>query len=297
MPINQEKDYLTLLDGLGKVGEATKGTKTCTDDRVLDAEGIVLKIFYHCSSAQYLSKGTFYPLLNKIFLEPASISILARAAYESFLVFNYIFASSDNQNVLDLRYWAWSLSGLLEKQDINPLTSKGREQLSKEYDVIESFRKKIQNNCIFQDLTEKQKKCILQNSGNWKIPIKNSDGHMKRRGWGDLAKSAGFSESTSRDLYRYLCQYAHSTSWCIDQIWSARSNEDKERLIGSPLSFLRIIMAFTITTYIKAFPKAKPVIENDPELRKAVHVWHYVGSTDKSEYKTDWDAKFKEFYK
>ncbi|MDP8240929.1 MAG: DUF5677 domain-containing protein [Candidatus Hatepunaea meridiana] len=295
MESEQEQDYLKLLNGLGEVLESTKGTQTGIDYRVLDAEGLVVKVLYHCCSAFHLSKGTIYPPLNQNFLEPASINVLIRAALESFLVFNYIFASSDDKDLIDLRYWAWKLSGLLEKQGIDPLTSKGNETLAKECDDIEDLRKNIIHNSIFLKLTERQQQEILIDTDKWRISVKDSEGNWKRPGWVDLAISSGLSESNSRDIYRYMCQYAHATSWCIEQIWMAQSNDDKERLIDGSLSSLLIIMACMIESYMKVFPKAKPVIEGDPELKRVIDIYLYVGSTDKSDYQTDWDDKFEEY--
>lgn len=114
--MEKAQEYIKLLEILGRVAEANKGVVAGADDRILDAEGLLLKFFWHAASALYLFRSTTLPDIRASFFDSASINVLGRAALETFLVFHYVFTAPTSENEKDFRYVSWTLAGLLERQ-------------------------------------------------------------------------------------------------------------------------------------------------------------------------------------
>ena len=107
--MKEEKNYLLLLNLFYQAIEESKGIPTGRDNRLLEAEALATKFFFHSASALYLSRGTNikdFPSMEIGFFDPASIHILARAALETFLIFHYLFIAPENSEEQDFRYWA-----------------------------------------------------------------------------------------------------------------------------------------------------------------------------------------------
>jgi len=124
--MEKEREYIKLLEILIRVAEANKGQVAGIDDRILDAEGLLLKFFGHTASFLYLYKSTTLPDIHVSFFDSASIDVLARAALETLLVFHYVFEAPTSEEEKDFRYIAWSLAGLLERQNFPAQSPKGK---------------------------------------------------------------------------------------------------------------------------------------------------------------------------
>src|SRR3972149_10962802 len=125
--MSNEQEYMDLLDLLYKVVEANRGPLDGYDARFSDAEGLATKFFFHAASVLYLSRRTNipdFPSAPLKFLDPASIDVLARAAFETFLAFHYVFVAPISSEEKDYRYWAWRAAGLAERQNITVPTKK-----------------------------------------------------------------------------------------------------------------------------------------------------------------------------
>ena len=113
-----EQEYLKLLDLLYRVVEANRG-QPIGDDRLLDAEGVATKFFLHATSALYLARETRVPDFPGgalQFVDPGSVSVLARATLEAFLAFHYVFAEPTTDEERRYRYCAWKIAGLMKRQ-------------------------------------------------------------------------------------------------------------------------------------------------------------------------------------
>lgn len=60
--------------------EANKGVAAGDDDRILDAEGLALKFFFHAASALYLYRSTSLPEFGANFFDPMPSLFLTRKA-------------------------------------------------------------------------------------------------------------------------------------------------------------------------------------------------------------------------
>ena len=98
------KECQKILELLISVIEANRDLQAGEDDRILDAEGLARKFFYHASSAIFLYRGTKIPELKISFVDPASINVLGRAGLETFLIFHHIFITPQSKAHKDFRY-------------------------------------------------------------------------------------------------------------------------------------------------------------------------------------------------
>lgn len=86
------------------------------------------------------------------------MNVLARATMESFLTFHYVFASAQDSVTRELRYLAWVLSDLLERQEFRATEPQNERQLADEREQIETLRKRLGANPVLQKMTVKQRR-------------------------------------------------------------------------------------------------------------------------------------------
>lgn len=254
---------MKLLDLLFKVVNANIGPLKDTDDRFLWAEDIVTKFFHHATSILYLSRETQvsdFPSAPLKFIDPASITVLARAALESFLTFHYVFISPGTAKEKNCRYWAWRAAGLTTRQSF-PIQhiEEYKQQLSEEKKKVDELYTKLNSNSVFLQLSKDQKKKILK--GEWRL-----------KSWPDIAQSAGLAKdlATNKCIYSYLSEYAHSGSLSAAQVKQASLNKEQLRLIQFKMNYIPIVIANFIRGYCQLFPRAKATLTADAEGRKMV---------------------------
>lgn len=265
--MNKDQEYLKLLDVLIKVTEANKGMPAGADDRVLDAEGLALKFFYHACSAFYLYRSTTVPEIMATFFDAGSINVLGRAALETFLVFHYVFVDPTSDQQKDFRYFSWLLAGLLERQEYPVQSSKGRKLLSVEKSLIAPLQEKLANNPYLLKLKHKQQKKLLQ-KGKWRL-----------HSWKEIGLSAGFDESHAKGLYHYLSGYAHAGNISVLQLRQAGTAVSQKDLCAATITVIMIALANMIKSYCQIFPKSQSVLTQDRNGSKLVDIWITVGSS------------------
>jgi hypothetical protein len=86
-------------------------------------------------------------------------------------------------------------------------------------------------------------------------------GDWKYGGWDSLAVSAGLDEKYFRQIYSWLCAYAHSSRWSVVQI-QQMSGLDKQREMGSAfISILMITLGKYGFDYIEIMPRLKEKVD------------------------------------
>ncbi len=266
--MDKEKEYIRLLKILFRVGEANKGTPAGDDDRILDAEGLLLKFIVHAASLLYLSRSTILPEVGAGFFDPASINVIGRAAMETFLTFHHIFIAPASEEDRNLRYLRWQLSGLLERQSYTIRSLEGKNKLREELDYINSLKDQVTKNQSFKELGTRLQRQIL--NGKWKLG----------KNWKDIGTSAGLSKSNSKEFYSYLCEYAHSGNLSVLQFRQADNAESQKRLFAPTMTFVMIAMANMIQSYCRYFPKCKCVLNQREDDVMVIDKWIYVGSNE-----------------
>jgi hypothetical protein len=143
-------DTIKLLCAVSVAVDGNKGVRADPDGRILDAEGLAVKCFFHGISSLYLRRSTTVPELAASFFDPASMNTLARATIESFLVYHYVFVAPGSDQQRELRHLSWQLADLMERQEL-PTTD--AESMAKQHDerrVIESIKNRLQSNPEFR---------------------------------------------------------------------------------------------------------------------------------------------------
>lgn len=276
--MEKEEELLKVLDSLIKVGEAGKKTPAGKDNRLLDAEGLGIKIFSHASSILYLSRSTNIPdssITNISFFDAASINVLGRAAIESFLVFQYVFVNNKDDEHEDFHYLSWVLGGLIERQNLPVYSPQGKKVLENEHKLIISLEPRLTTNKYYLELTNKQKTNLLER-GNWRL-----------KSWGEIGLESGLSDSYAKAFYSYLCGYAHASNLSVLQLRQAKSSRAQKDLCAATIGYLLIALSKFIKSYILVFPKAKHIYDSLVD-KNIIEVWDSVGSKSLSEVQIDW---------
>jgi len=215
------KDTLSLLEAFYIVLEANRGVPSDADDRVLDAEGVAMKCFFHASSCFYLHRSTTIPELGASFFDHASMSVLARATIEAFLVFQYVFVSPATENEREFRHQSWVLADLLDRQDAPATLPESQQKQREERTLIDDIRARLRANPEFAKLTPPQQTQLLERR-RWRWD-----------GWTTIARNAGLSDLHAESAYRFLSSFAHSGSVSVLQVRQAKSREDQQFLSTS----------------------------------------------------------------
>jgi hypothetical protein len=275
--MENEQEYINLLNTLINIGEANKGLDSW-DERNLDAEGLLTKFFFHAASILYLSRSTTTKDLDIpiSFFDLASINVLTRSAFETFLIFHHVFIEPKSEEEKDFRYYSWTLAGLLERQKYSIKSQKGKEQLKTEREIIKSLQIKLKDNSCFEKLTEKQQNNLIE-KGIW------------RPSWKDIGLSAGLNELHAAEFYSFLCGYAHAGSLSIRQVHQAENAESQKSLFAASVGLIMIAMANMIKSYCSLFSKSNIAFIGDEVSAAIVDKWIYVGSSSLQDVEIDWD--------
>jgi hypothetical protein len=273
-----EEDLLKVLDSFIRIGEAAKKTPAGNDNRLLDAEGLGIKILSHALTILYLYRSTNIPdssITNISFFDTASINVLGRATIESFLVFQYVFVNNKDNEHEDFHYLSWVLGGLIERQKFPVYSPYGKKVLEDERKLILSLEPRLKTNKYFLELTDKQKANLLT-KGNWRL-----------QSWSDVGLDSGLSDSYAKTFYGYLFGYAHASNLSVLQLREMETAKTQKDLCNSTIGYILIALSKFIKSYTKVFPKAKPIYEslNDKSI---IEVWDSVGSKSLSDVQVDW---------
>ena len=232
-----------------------------------DAQPLALKLFQHLGSLFHLARETIVPLgrINISYIDHASITVLARSAFETYLAFYYIFVAPPTVQEKLFRYKLWQLGGLLDRQRFSAFSdmAKGKAHLEKE--MVDCLQEEIQAGPFYKQLDcEDQKKA---RQGKWRF----------NKSWTDLAKIAGFDRVYFEVVYCYLCSYAHTSYLSIVQIGQADSKETQGSLAETWLGLGLGLMSHFIFALVSIYPKAHIVLSNFPDALRTASIWNDIG--------------------
>jgi hypothetical protein len=265
-----EQDFMKLLDILYQAVSATRSQPNPpqADEKLKDAEHLATKFLVHGASMLYLSRGTHvhdFPSVRLGFTDSASIDVIARAAFETFLVFHHIFVAQASAEERHYRYLSWKVAGLAERQHFPVATQEHQERLDVERRELHDLHNKLASNVFFQlEVHEEQKEKVLR--GEWKL-----------KSWREIAQSAGLTRVLSLDMYRYLCEYAHSGFVSASQIEQALHKSEQPHLIEPAMTTVAIAAANLIHGYCDLFPIAKQALAADAAGHEVVAKWVGIG--------------------
>jgi len=229
-----------------------------------NAQGLSIKLFRHLVSMRAVAdvatvKYNGAPIAT--FLDNASVVVITRAAWETYLVFYYIYGGSDSA-LSEFRHKTWCLGGLTDRQQFHASKRESLETLAREKIDIEQLKSEIAKAPEVVDYTSKQQRKLLE--GEWKIG----------KGWNDLAINAGFHKQYFENVYSYLCGGSHSNYISVLQVNQA-SMQDQQMLAEAPLGIGLLLMAHFAFTYSAFFPSARAVLDSDVQGKRAAETWRF----------------------
>jgi len=263
--IKHLKDLMTCYIN---VGNYAKGKKIKGQEGLKFAEVLAKKVFSHISSVKILfetnrvnlNDGTYLD-----FIDHSSIAVLTRASLEAYLTFNHIFITPENQKQSIFRYHCWDLAGFIERKDFQALNKDSKKRKEKEKEMIIDKIELIKSLNEFNQLPKKNQAQILK--GNWKLSLS----------WAELAQGANFDKEYFKDIYSYLCSYAHSGRLSVLQIMQSDNKEDQKEF-GSLFSvYCLIVISKFLIDYVKLVPELNNKFESYKHEKFLATVWKNIG--------------------
>lgn len=264
-----EPEYVRLLEILYRVIQAMEGETLDPDKLYHRAEGLAAKLFMHAASALYLARGTRLPEFPPEpidFPDFASTIVVARAAWEAFLVFSYLLVLPQSEEERDLRYLSYQIGGLSDTLSFPALSPEAKEQQRRAKDELEKLRGKLESNTLFQALEQKARKNLLK--GYWR---------PRDWRWSRIAKESGIAEFYATHGYSVLSVYAHPTDKSILAIQQTKTREQQQKSLAAAMELVKIAMANVIHGYCGLFARAGQLLESEPGAEQLVRSWLELG--------------------
>ncbi len=260
-------EYLQLMKLFFEVGDCMKGQKLNGHSKWLyDTEVLASKLFNHIGTLHYLLQGTHLTLPGKkqrIYYDHSSISVVVRAAFETFLTYYYLFCDpSSSPEERKFRYIIWKISGLVDRQNFSMVRKENITKLRSEKRVLDKLIAQTESSSVFFAPNEKSKKAARE--GKWRY----------KKTWPDLSAVAGFNKTVFRDVYNYLCSYAHSGGLSALQIGQAINISDQKGLTTISCQYGLILMSHFIFSFSELFPRARKLLNKNEETKELAVKWY-----------------------
>jgi len=263
-PIFDDGSFVKVLNLYYSVVQSLKGYAPA-DSRLVRSHGLAAKLFQHAASAFWLSKGTRVPEMPEVavdFGDHGTIAVIARAAFEAYLTFYYIFLDPRTEDEFEFRFNAWMLAGVAQRERHPFRLAEHRAQLATEKPLRESYRDAIKQTKRFKNL------------GTRKHGLDTQQKVLEGKKWrfhsaSEIAARAGFGRQYSRTLYEYLSDYAHSGALAALQVSQADSPQVQRTFVESDLRVIMVVLCKMILSFTKRFPRAGEELKSDPE---ALHI-------------------------
>jgi len=253
-----DAEYQILMELLFHVVDSRAGQKITEENRWLyESEALGAKLFNHLATIRHLWSGTRLPVIDgrpRQFVDHSSISILVRAAFETYLTYYYIYGDSKSDiGTRKLRHDLWKLGGLLDRQRYTCVSQEKAGILSREKELIEDILTNVDANPIYRSLGIGEQKCARK--GKWRLQYT----------WVDLAEITGFDRQVFADVYSYLCSYAHSSGLSALQIGQAIGPQDQYQLALHSKYYGSMLMGHFILSFTDLVPDARIQLDIYPD--------------------------------
>jgi len=241
--MDEKEIYIRILRLFADCIESLKGYFP-SDQRLVDSYPLTIKFFFHAASLYSLMGGTdLSPIIEKpgFIFDHASMKILARALFETYLTFHYIFIDPKNDDEFEFRYCAWQLSGFGIREEMDPISPEFRKQKEIDMKFMAGMRERLIQTEKYKSLKAKQQKAVFKGR-KW-----------RDASWPQIARMAGLGRQFSKILYSLLSSYAHSDSLSATQIEQAVTKEEQEDLTQGTLILMLPIVSKMVLTYTEKF--------------------------------------------
>jgi hypothetical protein len=272
--LNQDKDFPYLVSQCVNIMNAMKGTTILKGEEWMTySEGIGTKLLGHLVNMYSLYMGTNIKFNNdqtSKFIDFASINILSRAAWETYLCYYFIFIDPESKSEREFRFLIWDLAGYLERQGFNVELAVNRVKKMKELEDIEKLKERIKVHPKYLELTPNEQNKVL--NSNWKFGKKIPE----------LAKIAGFDEEHFGTIYSFLCGYSHNSRNSVMQVYYAKDHKTQQDLSKPEIAIATIILSNFIRSYSILHPHLSKMYNDNKLLKKVSEAWIAIGKGMKS---------------
>ncbi|MCC7681067.1 DUF5677 domain-containing protein [Janthinobacterium sp. FW305-128] len=237
---------------------------------------MVIKAYCHLQSIALLAESTAGEKSSQIsHIDHGSIAVIARAAYETFVLFNFIFLEEDPE-LRQFRHQVWRLSGLMSRMKLNRvpgLPSERLEQIKIETNEIARLQPIIEGSRYFTMLSKQAKKNVRQ-----------GDGVRLGAALIDLAEQAGLPRKYVADMYTHFCNSSHANAISAFQLSETLKDGTSPIVARGMIGFCCILLTQMIFAYAKFFDEVQDYVVTDTELVDLLTVWATLGEAFSAMY-------------
>ncbi|MEW6338760.1 MAG: DUF5677 domain-containing protein [Acidobacteriota bacterium] len=241
---------LRLTTALQSVGAARNGKGLDQNDQRYWALGFGVKLALHAASTLTLLRdGSALTAEATRSLDRTSVCVLARAAWEAFLLFHYIFVEpADEEDERRLRYLRWSIESPRARQHYEVLLPGQKEQLEEERVEIERYEEEIRSNPAFLRRNPEERAKFMKKGTGW------------RPGWNAIGESAGIAKLYRCVHYNYLCDHSHTGRFSVTNLTEPCSNEEASQPAENSTGILAVSLAGVIDGLFGLFPGSEKAL-------------------------------------
>jgi hypothetical protein len=212
-------------------------------------------------------------------IDPTINAVLVRNFYETVVAFNFIYSHYNEDELKDVVYNLWVISGLKYRQrfavNLTDGNEEGKHKLGDEKKEIERLTEEIFQTTYFKSLGAKQG--VIQKA----IQKKEFKVHMVKEdvqvlSWTDVHKRLLWKPMFFDTTYNYFSLYAHPSNVSVFQYQDLfdKSTKRAEELSILNLKYIFILGSIFLAEYIKVFPKVLSTF-NDLSLLDQIVIDHY----------------------
>lgn len=244
-----------------------------TEENAWKAHGqlLLIKAYCHLRSIALLAG----PAMNTdmpttAYLDHGSIAVLSRSAYETYVLFSFIFLEPD-PGAREFRHQVWRLSGLMSRSKLNrpkAFPPERLEQIMAEEQESSRLKEIVTSSTHFAGLDDRTQRNVRKGEG-------------VRLGIAliDLAVNAGLPRQYASDMYTHFCNYSHAGAISIFQISETLNNGTSLIMVRANVAFCCILLTRIILAYTEFFEVVDSVVAEDSELTELLAIWQDMGES------------------
>lgn len=243
-----------------------------TDENAWKAHGqlLLIKAWGHLASIETLGKSAIKrdEGAEQVYVDHGSLAVLGRSAYETYVLFNFIFLEQDPE-LQKFRHQVWRLSGLMSRAKLNrpkALPPWRLEQIEREAQQIAHLKEAITSNSLFAELDDRTQK-----------NVKKGEGVRLGAALIDLAVKAGLPRQYSADMYTHFCNYSHASSISAFQISETLNDGTSSIMARANIAFCCLLLVQMIMAYTEFFDEIDVAVASDDELANLLALWLGMG--------------------
>ena len=159
--------------------------------------------------------------LNNI-IDPTIVASLTRNIYETTGMFNLIYQEPKTKDEKQIKYLLWVHAGLSYRSRFEGVATlqENKDKMENELQQMESIRKEIKQNPLFQTMDEKNKGYIRKMIKKKNYLIKFNGSEVSILSWRELVKTMDIKGDKLNQIYTYFSLYAHPSNVAVFQFAS-----------------------------------------------------------------------------